>query len=279
MNYPCYTTQFLQLSAESLCIFRKKSLMHNYPDISPSPIQATDFTNVQNVIIGSNTIACENAMKVADSLNYTSCVLSTTLSGDVSVCGQGFANLTNCMLRLHLDQSTPHTKTFSRGHLSQVLTTLAIDESAVDTLQSLVKQSLSNGKRGICLIGAGETTVNVKGQGRGGRNQEMALYWASRMASIIQNNPDLGQRFRIAFLSAGTDGQDGPCEAAGAAVIPEMVNIGRRQGLDPEEFLRDNDSYNYFSQLNDGEFHVVTALTGTNVMDIQVLLIEAVSDI
>lgn len=115
--------------------------------------------------------------------------------------------------------------------------------------------------RPICLISGGETTVTVKGNGLGGRNMELAL-------SLAMDIEGVGG---VTFLSAGTDGTDGPTDAAGAIVDGHTILKAKSIGLDPDEYLRNNDSYNFFKIL-DGLF--ITGPTGTNVMDIQIMVIE-----
>jgi hydroxypyruvate reductase/glycerate 2-kinase len=115
--------------------------------------------------------------------------------------------------------------------------------------------------RPLALISGGETTVTVRGSGKGGRNTELALAFAM----------EIGGRENIAMLSAGTDGTDGPTDAAGAVVDGKTVETAKASGLDPSASLGDNDSYNFFSKI-DGLF--ITGPTGTNVMDIQVIIIE-----
>jgi glycerate-2-kinase len=118
-----------------------------------------------------------------------------------------------------------------------------------------------------CLISGGETTVTVRGRGRGGRNQELALAFALEVE---------GQS-GITMLSAGTDGTDGPTDAAGAIVDSGTVLTARRLGLSPERFLDDNDSYTFFAKLDaltgDGS-HFKTGPTGTNVMDVQIVVVD-----
>lgn len=106
-----------------------------------------------------------------------------------------------------------------------------------------------------CAVAGGETTVVVRGHGRGGRNQEFALAAAERLA---------GQP--VALLSAGTDGIDGPTDAAGALVDGLTIERARARGLDPSAALAANDSYTFFDQLGD---LVRTGPTGTNVMDLK----------
>ncbi len=114
--------------------------------------------------------------------------------------------------------------------------------------------------RKICLISGGETTVKVSGTGLGGRNTEFALAFAEAIAG----------RDGITLLSAGTDGTDGPTDAAGAIVDGQTVYNARSRGLSPNIFLSNNDSYSFFQKT--GEL-LVTGSTGTNVMDIQIILL------
>ena len=113
-------------------------------------------------------------------------------------------------------------------------------------LEKLVRNSYQN-KRNICLVCGGETTVTVRGSGVGGRNQEMALAFALHSAQWQQYG-DL----EVTFLSAGTDGIDGPTEAAGAIGVATIIEEAICQGLN-------------------GLYHLVTGHTGTNVMDVQIL--------
>ncbi|KPJ52752.1 hypothetical protein AMJ39_06975 [candidate division TA06 bacterium DG_24] len=112
-----------------------------------------------------------------------------------------------------------------------------------------------------CLISGGETTVTVRGRGMGGRNQEFAL------AAAIELDGVGG----VVVLSAGTDGTDGPTEAAGAIADGRTVRRAREQGIDAARALEENDSHTFFSALGD---LVVTGPTNTNVMDIHLLLVQ-----
>ena len=120
--------------------------------------------------------------------------------------------------------------------------------------------------RPLCVLAAGETTVRVTGPGRGGRNQEFALACVPAIASI--NHPAV-------IASAGTDGADGPTDAAGALVDPTTSNRAQRAGLKWEEALAANDSYNFFAPLGD---LIRWGPTGTNVGDVQVLLVSPYED-
>jgi hydroxypyruvate reductase/glycerate 2-kinase len=116
-------------------------------------------------------------------------------------------------------------------------------------------------RRPCCLISGGETTVTVKGNGLGGRNMELALSFAVEIDGIEG----------ISLLSAGTDGTDGPTDAAGAFVDGRTLSRARAMGLDPARYLEENDSYHFFRKMDE---LFLTGPTGTNVMDIQIMVIE-----
>lgn len=116
---------------------------------------------------------------------------------------------------------------------------------------------LPRGRR-WCAIAGGETTVVVRGRGRGGRNQEFAL----ALAAALAGEP-------VAVLSAGTDGIDGPTDAAGAFVDGATQSRAAASGLDPDRALADNDSYSFFDRLGD---LLRTGPTGTNVMDLKLAI-------
>jgi len=112
------------------------------------------------------------------------------------------------------------------------------------------------------LIHFGESTVQIKGDGLGGRNQELALIAALSVE---------GQHY-ITLLSVGTDGRDGPTDAAGAISTSNTALLARKKGLDPESYLQNNDSYHFFEKL-DGL--VKTGPTGNNLMDLQIVLVTS----
>ena len=111
-----------------------------------------------------------------------------------------------------------------------------------------------------CILSGGETTVTISGNGLGGRNQEFAL-----SASI-----DISGKKNIVILSGGTDGIDGPTDAAGAFSDTFTVKRAEKMGLDPYRFLSNNDSYHFFHSLGD---LFITGPTNTNVMDLRIVLV------
>ncbi|MBI4765858.1 MAG: glycerate kinase [Deltaproteobacteria bacterium] len=116
-------------------------------------------------------------------------------------------------------------------------------------------------KNPVCLLAGGEPTVTVTGPGKGGRNTELAL------ATAIELN-GLG---KISFLSAGTDGTDGPTDAAGAVVDGRTCTRAFHKGIAPEDHLQNNDSYSFFKKAGG---LLMTGPTGTNVMDLHILLVR-----
>jgi hydroxypyruvate reductase len=111
-----------------------------------------------------------------------------------------------------------------------------------------------------CILSGGETTVTLKGTGLGGRNQEFSL------AAAI----DIVGTDSIVVLSGGTDGTDGPTDAAGAIADNNTLKRAGNMGMDAHCFLEDNDSYHFFKKLDD---LLITGPTNTNVMDLRILLV------
>ena len=121
------------------------------------------------------------------------------------------------------------------------------------------RQAASGKTRPLAVIASGETTVKVVGRGKGGRNQEMAL----AVARALETDSD------IAFASIGTDGIDGPTDAAGAFADATTLRRAAQRHLDPESFLDDNNAYEFFHQLGD---LLITGPSTTNVGDLQIAL-------
>jgi hydroxypyruvate reductase len=121
--------------------------------------------------------------------------------------------------------------------------------------------TVSGVARPACIVSSGETTVRVTGRGKGGRNQEFALAAVRLFAT---------SGFPAAAASVGTDGVDGPTDAAGAIVDSTTLDRARARRLVPEDFLERNDAYAFFAALGD---LIHTGPTGTNVGDLQIILL------
>lgn len=130
--------------------------------------------------------------------------------------------------------------------------------------KSLFQQGID---KPVAILSGGETTVTIKGNGRGGRNQEMALAFA--IAAEYHQVPK-----SWVFLSGGTDGRDGPTDAGGGIVDPDTYQRIIAANLDPNSCLANNDSYTALKAAGD---LLEMSATGTNVADLQVLLISPIS--
>jgi len=130
---------------------------------------------------------------------------------------------------------------------------------------SSIKQTLNHElSQPLALLAGGETTVTLMGKGLGGRNQQLALAFA-----IEAEKQQLKAQW--VFLSGGTDGRDGPTDAAGGLVDSNSLLRMNQSGIEPEHYLANNNSY---YALKNSQDLLVTGATGTNVADLQILLIH-----
>jgi len=135
-----------------------------------------------------------------------------------------------------------------------------INSDVILASQKMLERAFSLNQK--VFIFGGETTVKVTGKGKGGRNQHCVL----NMLLLAQE-----KGLKFSFLSAGTDGIDGNSNAAGAVVDTHSLALAKTQGLDIKTYLKENDSYHFFKKLDS---LVMTGPTGTNVMDIAILIKE-----
>lgn len=130
---------------------------------------------------------------------------------------------------------------------------------------AIAKEVLTTGRPispPACIISGGETTVTIRGNGLGGRNQEFCLAAAMDLMDLPP---------RVVILSGGTDGNDGPTPAVGAMVDPLTVKRGVERGVVAAEYLENNDAYHFFEKTGD---LLLTGPTNTNVMDVRLILVR-----
>ncbi len=192
------------------------------------------FENVKNIIICSNLKALNAAKDKAQLMRFLAEIVSSDISGEARDAGKRLA-----------EQAIE-----ARGTKSPVFPCGNKEGGKAQRHKGIT-----------CLISGGETTVTVRGNGKGGRNTELALSFAKEIEGVDG----------ITLLSAGTDGTDGPTDAAGAIVNGKTVTRAKKLGLNPEKYLEDNDSYNFFKEIDS---LLITGPTGTNVMDIQIIIVE-----
>ncbi|XP_032555142.1 glycerate kinase [Chiroxiphia lanceolata] len=267
---------------DCLQVLAKYNLLHNLPKsvetvLSSSPTKPTapeNYSHVSNIIIGSNTLALDEAKHHAESLGYAALVLSAAIRGEVGIVSTLYCQLIRLVCLGLAGRTEEPLGDEVRGNVLQLAAELEIP--GLDLAKFLQALRGLGPERPVCILAGGETTVQLQGSGKGGRNQELALRVGLGLhrAQAMEGSSPQG-RCEIIFFSGGTDGQDGPTEAAGAFCSPGLVAEALQEGLDVEAFLRNNDSYTFFSQFQGGHHLLVTGLTGTNVMDIQAILIRA----
>lgn len=177
-----------------------------------------------------------------------------------------FEKTSNVVIGCNYDAlSTAKQKGEALGYNSLLLSSMIEGETKdVAALHmAIAKEVVSHDQplaRPACILSGGETTVTIRGSGKGGRSQEFAL-------ACLFNLPEAED---IVLLCAGTDGTDGPTDAAGAMVDSSTMKRSEGLGLLPQKYLENNDSYNFFSPLGD---LYKTGPTHTNVMDLRIILI------
>lgn len=183
------------------------------------------FERTQTVIVGDIALAASAALGRAEALGYRAVMHSTHTEGEAREVGARFGQMVREESLVRLGEP---------GHAA--------------------------GSPPLCLLTGGETTVTVRGRGKGGRNQELALAAA----------PALDGCSEVLVAAFGTDGTDGPTDAAGAVVDGTTLARARAMGLDARVSLEDNDSYTLFAALGD---LIISGPTNTNVNDLWIGLV------
>jgi hydroxypyruvate reductase len=200
-------------------------------------------------VIGSNQTMLDAAADHWRRQGVPVIVLSDALTGEARV-----------LAKVHADLATA----LARGDdASAALAALAPPGQAAGLILRAASALQFAGRRQVAVLSGGEATVRVTGSGRGGRNQEFAL-WLHHYLRRTGSDGD------VAALVAGSDGVDGNSPAAGAVISATTAARAASLGLSPAAYLQDNDSHSFFEGLGDT---VVTGPTGTNLNDYRVMLI------
>lgn len=186
------------------------------------------FDDVTNVLLGSNAQAVRAAGEHARSLGYNTVTLGAQITGEAREVARVYAGILRDAVRFNPPEPTI-------------------------------------GEKPLCVIGGGETTVTLRGDGLGGRNQEMAL------AVIAEFLPDPSPLQSALFLSGATDGNDGPTDAAGGFADAAAVEAALSGAVDIVDVLQRNDAYHGLETIG---ALLKTGPTNTNVCDIQIILVR-----
>lgn len=294
-------------------VLTSKETFDDKPLLSP----AKQFKHVTNIIVGNNTMALQTASFETSRKKLTPIILRNDITGNVQDVSLAYVHITNLICLVLL-------KELEKKEFYERIQTMPIFSLSTDKIDEIFHKITSN-VGGIVLIGGGEPTVVVTGQGKGGRNQELALRFSLDWLAKIKSYPRLAE-YDVIMLSAGTDGQDGPTDAAGAFGYPSIASImqdvyakikstkkvtqilpkqetkeisdkkssntteksiSAQEHIDhlilttmevermlPENTLKENDTYNFYSRFKKGTDLIKTGITGTNVMDLHFIYIK-----
>ena len=252
-----------------------------YPSQSISFILSDVIGNGLEVIASGPTYydstSFKNALGTISKYNLSSKVpsniLSTLKRGDEGLISETVKpgdvfinNVNNIIIASNLTAAQAAEKKAKYFSLNSSIYTTYLSGEAKHvglTLSAFIKEIVYNNQplqKPACIICGGESTVSIKGDGFGGRNLELAL----GSVEALSGQED------IVFITLATDGEDGPTDAAGAVVTGDTYNIGKSLGLLPRDYLKRNDSYNYFNNIGS---IIKIGSTGTNVNDLNFIFV------
>ena len=246
----------------ALDVLRKFNILEQIPESISKVIKnykapKNQIMNCSIYIIGNNEIAIKAAIEESKNHNLMPIYLSSAVQGNVKEVSESYFELAKQIKHFIVKEITEdELKNSTKVVLSQL-------SAKPDFLQNLI-QILKNPRqeKDLCIIGGGETTVNVTGKGLGGRNQELAL----RFSKLCLES----QATDLWFLSAGTDGIDGPTTAAGAIGSASLDS----KHTEMQTAIANNDSFSFYQQHSPDLAHIVCGHTTTNVMDVHLLIIQ-----
>jgi hydroxypyruvate reductase len=229
----------------------------------PLDIIASGLTNdarARNILVGNNAQSCAAVAEAARKLGYDARIVTTNLRGEAR---EAAKRIVTDLMNVSIENRK---------------------EGEVETqLNSPTRPFSRSSPLPLCLIYGGETTVTIRGEGKGGRNQELALAAAIQLGEVRRPKPKQSTKSedgdsvdednldsaQFCVVALGTDGTDGPTDAAGAVATSDTLARAAQIGLNAEDFLSRNDSYHFFRALGD---LIITGQTGTNVADVVIAI-------
>ncbi|XP_031623150.1 glycerate kinase [Contarinia nasturtii] len=242
----------------SIVVLKRFDLWSSLPDHIRDAVtdhelshHAVAVKNVKNMIIANNEIAIDAVRQETDKRNVKAIILSTEIEGNVADLSKAYFELSKCIKAFKMGQMNENQLLHHLHTLRQIL---HIRDEFFQTITNTLNQSKAE-QNDFCVIGGGEPTVTLIGNGIGGRNQELALRF-SKFAFDDSLTQD------VFLLSAGTDGIDGPSPAAGALgggdIIRNYLMIPGNSRNDIDAFIQNNDSFNFYSNLSQNKYHIIT---------------------
>ncbi len=206
------------------------------------------FSRMRNILLGTNSAALHAAAAEAEKLGYRAIILSSKVTGEAREIAKFYAAVAREAA------GTAPVRIQSKDRI-------AASNGESDSRKS----GTAIYEKPLCILSGGETTVTIRGSGRGGRNQEMALAFLAEVAA----RPD--EFSGVLFASIATDGNDGPTDAAGAFASADLSQSAEKNRMNIADYLADNNAYNFFDKI-DGL--IKTGPTNTNVCDMQIIMIS-----
>ncbi|XP_005092005.1 glycerate kinase [Aplysia californica] len=234
------------------------------------------WKGLQNIVVGNNSIACEAAAEKAAQMGYRPVILTKFLVGEAREVGKLYARLGEYIM-MCFDRKASQQPNTELTQLELELVAGGLRKQSINHIADEV-DTAHNLNKDICVIASGETVVHVEGTGTGGKNQETALAAAIQMKEAFRGEECFQSETDMCVLSCDSDGYDGQSPVAGAVVDQDLVDRTLESGLSMEAYLANNDSNTFFSTVNEGQNLVWTNITGTNVMDMVILLVRKPSD-
>jgi glycerate kinase len=243
----------------------------------------TELSNSVVVLMGTNRIAIRAAIEESKIYNLNPVFLSSEVQGNVQETSKAYFDLAITIRKFQMNKiSEDYFKIVANEIVSSKL---CADLEFIENLSKAIKYSTKH----ICVVAGGETTVHVTGLGYGGRNQELALRFTKLCYEEAKRNNTCLMIDDLILLSAGTDGVDGmndPKFYQAAGAIGGLCILSNSKNIDDrimDEFINNNDSYNFYKNILNysnyqDSYHIITGgYTGTNVMDIHLLIIPNLS--
>lgn len=226
----------------------------------PTTHDKTTYKDAEN-ILNSYNLLDKTPLSIVDHIN-------NGISGKIEESPKDIINCENKIIssnRLYREQLASFAK--KHGYHPVLIQRDIIGEAKEEAffLIDQINKHIDNmSDKPLAIISGGETVVNMQGSGKGGRNQELAL-------SFLANNKKINTQREWLLLSVGTDGIDGPTDAAGGIIDNTSVKYMMESNNNINDFLSNNDSYNYLKEINS---LFITGPSGTNVADVQLILVR-----